>query len=64
MQIENARYADAEKLGIVADVDGVETAIPVCSDNLHYAFIVAQGIAIADYLSPNTEAEHGTEIHA
>ena len=44
MIIENAKYKEimGEKVAVIADIDEVETSVPLDPDNMHYAEILKQ----------------------
>jgi hypothetical protein len=49
MKIENARWADASRSVVVADINGARSWIPADPGNMHFAHLLAQGEgAIAD----------------
>lgn len=50
--LENIKYANAEHTVISATKNGSQLSIPVAVGNTDYDEIVAQGLAIADYVPP------------
>ena len=50
--LESIKYANAGHTVISATENGSQLSIPVAVGNRHYDEIVAQGLAIADYVPP------------
>lgn len=48
MQITNARYVDASRSMILAEVNGQETCIPVDPRNRHYQDLIRLGVTVAE----------------
>jgi hypothetical protein len=50
--LESIKYANAGHTVVSATENGSQLSIPVAVGNRHYDEIVAQGLAIADYVPP------------
>lgn len=66
MDIQNARFTNAENTMISATVDGREMNIPAVAGNRHYAELQRQGIISAPYTPPPdlTDAEVDAQMDA